>query len=98
MRELQVEAKELSLTTPVFLLHFSIQNGSSEYVFHKTVRAFTANEAEEKARKWLEDFWGPNTRKDEDVFWSPRDDGCVVLTMAEQVTSEQLIERLTLCG
>ena len=84
---------------PIFLVTFEIRNGESEYISHRVAEADTLDGAEEKARRYISDFWGDATVQDKENknrFWLEDWSECISLSGIEEVTVEQLIQRLSI--
>jgi len=84
---------------PIFLVTFEIRNGESEYISHRVTKATTLKGAERKARRYISDFWGDATVQDkenENRFWLEDWSECISIDGIEEVTVDQLIQRLSI--
>jgi hypothetical protein len=100
MKELPTTSKELEeATNPLFLVIIEITNGENEYIIYRVARAISWEEARNQARIYLSDFWGSYTKPDADNpdrFWTIDDGQSIALNGIEQITPDQLIQRLEL--
>ena len=99
MQKLELSKEDLEHVQPVFLFTFSINTDGAEYYFEKVVKAPTADEAADKARNWMRNFWATSTHpdpNDADIFWNSDRSVSISLCTVKQVTTDQLVSILSL--
>jgi hypothetical protein len=83
----------------IFLITYEVTSGESEYISVHTVKARNTSEAERRALKYISQFFAVGTHPDDDEpsrFWSDDDAEYIELVEIEEVTPEQLVEKLSI--